>query len=116
MNFVKSAFEDADILIYGCDVAAGSTGRAFIDLLAQLTEADVAASTDTTGASFLGGDWTLEAQTGSIEAAAIDAPLYAGVLAINLPASEGYTEQQGTKLLNGIHFTSGSTRQQTFWH
>ncbi|TXI59724.1 MAG: DUF4347 domain-containing protein, partial [Limnohabitans sp.] len=99
---------DADILIYGCDVAAGATGRAFIDLLAQLTEADVAASTDLTGASFLGGDWTLEAQTGAIEAAAISAPQYAETLAINLPSSVSYTEQEGNKLLTGVDFTSGS--------
>lgn len=109
LGLIASAMTaSADILIYGCDVAAGVAGRAFVDLLAQMTQADVAASTDTTGASFLGGDWTLEAQTGAIEAAAINAPLYVGVLAINLPASESYTEQQGAKLLSGIDFTSGS--------
>ena len=57
----------ADILLYGCDVAAGSQGRAFADLLATTTGADVAASSDTTGASAQGGDWTLEYASGSIE-------------------------------------------------
>jgi hypothetical protein len=57
---------DADILLYGCDLAAGSAGKAFVDTLAQLTSADVAASVDKTGASELGGDWTLEYSTGKI--------------------------------------------------
>src|SRR6266511_4883597 len=52
---------DGDIMLYGCDVAGGTTGQQFIDALARLTGADVAASTDLTGAAALGGDWTLEA-------------------------------------------------------
>ncbi|MFZ4289021.1 cadherin domain-containing protein [Variovorax sp. HJSM1_2] len=59
---------DADLLIYGCDVAAGADGRALVQNLAQLTGADVAASEDLTGFSGLGGNWTLEMQTGHIEA------------------------------------------------
>ena len=35
---------DADILIYGCDVAAGEDGQAFVDQLAEFTGADIAAS------------------------------------------------------------------------
>ncbi|HKS62174.1 MAG TPA: DUF4347 domain-containing protein, partial [Xanthobacteraceae bacterium] len=58
-----------DIMLYGCDVAGGSSGQQFIDALASLTAADVAASTDLTGAAALGGDWILEAATGPIEAA-----------------------------------------------
>jgi uncharacterized delta-60 repeat protein len=60
---------DADMLLYGCDVAAGEAGRSFVDLLAQVTGADVAASDDLTGSAALGGDWDLEVQTGSIESA-----------------------------------------------
>ncbi len=59
---------DADVLLYGCDVAGGIAGDAFIRQLSQLTQADVAASTNTTGK---GGDWILEANTGSIESAII---------------------------------------------
>ena len=58
---------DSDILLYGCDVAQG-TGTEFVDTLSQLTGADVAASTDLTGSSFLGGDGELEYATGEIEA------------------------------------------------
>src|SRR6185369_15465136 len=58
---------DGDIMLYGCDVAEGTTGQQFIAALAGFTGADVAASTDATGAAALGGDWTLEAATGPIE-------------------------------------------------
>ena len=60
---------DADILIYGCDVA--SQGTTFIDRLAALTGADVAASTNLTGSAGSGGDTTLEAATGAIEASTL---------------------------------------------
>lgn len=64
-----SAFSaDGDLLIYGCDVAQSSSGRAFLQDLAALTGADVAASNDSTGQQALGGDWVLEAHTGTIEA------------------------------------------------
>lgn len=63
--------EDADILLYGCDIAAGSEGEAFITELAHLTGADIAASTDATGAADKGGDWDLELSTGAIEATAL---------------------------------------------
>jgi glucose/arabinose dehydrogenase len=58
---------DADILLYGCDVAAGESGDRFIRSISSLTGADVAASTDITGNAALGGNWILEAKTGSIE-------------------------------------------------
>ena len=60
--------EDGDILLYGCNVAEGEGGQAFIDRLSEITQADVAASDDLTGSSDLGGDWVLEATTGFIEA------------------------------------------------
>ncbi len=58
---------DADLLIYGCDVAQGTAGQAFVEHLARLTGADVAASVDATGHESLGGDWQLEISQGSIE-------------------------------------------------
>ncbi len=64
----------ADILLYGCDVAADQTGKAFVDKLAQLTGADMAASTDLTGSASLGGNWQFEYRDGKIETAvALDA-------------------------------------------
>ncbi|MGQ9865455.1 MAG: DUF4347 domain-containing protein, partial [Pseudanabaenaceae cyanobacterium] len=58
---------DADILFYGCNLAGSSAGKAFVDEIARLTGADVAASDNLTGHSLLGGDWYLEYQTGAIE-------------------------------------------------
>ncbi|HEV7317198.1 MAG TPA: cadherin-like domain-containing protein [Ensifer sp.] len=59
---------DGDILIWGCDVAQLPAGQALINGIAALTSADVAASMDATGSTGLGGNWTLEAQSGVVEA------------------------------------------------
>jgi Ca2+-binding RTX toxin-like protein len=55
------------ILLYGCSVAAGGTGKAFVKRLSELTGASVAASENLTGSVAKGGDWELEVRTGSIE-------------------------------------------------
>ncbi|MEO5329983.1 MAG: DUF4347 domain-containing protein, partial [Magnetococcus sp. THC-1_WYH] len=57
-----------DLLLYGCDVAAGTQGEAFLRALAHVTKADVGASVDATGQAALGGDWDLEHRVGPIEA------------------------------------------------
>ncbi|MEG5056193.1 DUF4347 domain-containing protein, partial [Microcoleus sp. B13-B6] len=59
---------NGDILLYGCDVAAGEVGENFVKRLSEITGADVAASTNKTGNAALGGDWELEKTTGAIEA------------------------------------------------
>jgi len=69
--------EDGDILLYGCNVAAGEDGRTFIEELAELTAADIAASDDLTGA---GGDWELEVATGPIETETVIVSEYLGRL------------------------------------
>jgi hypothetical protein len=56
--------EGADLLVYGCNVAQHPDGKALIDALSRLTGANVAASDDLTGSVTLGGDWTLEYETG----------------------------------------------------
>jgi len=79
---------DADLLLYGCDVAGDDKGMAFLAALADATGADVAASADTTGAAFSGGDWQLEAQVGAVQTLAIGALDYSGTLGADsqLPA------------------------------
>ena len=64
----------ADILLYGCDIAQDQAGQAFVQKVASLTSADVAASVDLTGSADLGGNWALEYSTGAIEAAPVIAP------------------------------------------
>jgi len=71
--------DSGDILLYGCEVAKGNVGQRFIEQLAQLIGANVAASTNLTGAEELGGDWILGAQIGTIESRAMQLS-YDGVL------------------------------------
>ena len=78
--------ENGDILLYGCNIAADQLGINFIDRLAGITKADIAASNDITGNRFIGGNWTLEAETGFIELSSADFfaandPQYSGILA-----------------------------------
>ncbi len=57
--------DDGDILLYSCNTTESSSGEEFVDLIADLTGADVAASTDsTTNAD--DGNWDLEYTTGII--------------------------------------------------
>ena len=75
-NFAKiraALSSDADILLYGCDAAKGDVGANFVNQLAQLTGADIAASTNDTGVS---GDWVLEYQSGAIETNVVAASEY----------------------------------------
>ncbi|HEY5849157.1 MAG TPA: DUF4347 domain-containing protein, partial [Lysobacter sp.] len=58
----------ADLLFYGCELAANAEGEALLDILHSETGLDVAASDNLTGNGELGGDWTLEIQRGDIEA------------------------------------------------
>ncbi len=55
---------DADILLYGCNVAQGELGQAFVQSISQVTGANVAASNNLTGYD---GDWNLEVTIGNIE-------------------------------------------------
>lgn len=59
--------DNGDMMIYGCETASTEAGQSFLQGIADATGADVAASTNLTGAAALGGDWTLEYSTGSIE-------------------------------------------------
>lgn len=71
---------DGDLLLYGCDIAAGTNGAQLINGIARATGADVAASTDLTGAASLGGDWTLEAHAGTIDTQTLAPSQYDGTL------------------------------------
>ncbi|MEG4858743.1 SdrD B-like domain-containing protein [Microcoleus sp. K1-B6] len=64
VNSIKNRFE---ILLYGCNVAAGEKGEAFVQKLSKLTKANIAASSDITGSAKKGGNWVLEYATGAIK-------------------------------------------------
>ncbi|WP_232456520.1 cadherin-like domain-containing protein, partial [Hydrogenophaga crassostreae] len=92
MLVIASALsQDADLLLYGCDVAATEAGVSFVEALALATGADVAASNGDTGAASLGGDWVLEARNanGVIETVVISAEAYAGLLTTTVNSGSG---------------------------
>ncbi|MEZ2278979.1 MAG: DUF4347 domain-containing protein [Microcoleus sp.] len=66
-KWAESLSAKAEILLYGCSVAAGDRGREFVEQISRLTRAKIAASTTLTGSADLGGDWQLQATTGEIE-------------------------------------------------
>ncbi|MDF5707991.1 MAG: Calx-beta domain-containing protein [Nostoc sp. S4] len=78
--------DNADILLYGCDVANGE-GTKFVQILSRITGADVAASNNKTGSAALGGDWDLEVKTGKIEASLAFQPEVIQAYKSILPAS-----------------------------
>ena len=80
-----SLSELGDILLYGSNVAQGNGGIDFIYLLSEITGADVAASTDSSGAQELGGDSKLESETGSIEGVTLNLESLKGLLTGNSP-------------------------------
>lgn len=68
----QSAFtDDADILLYGCNIAADDTGTTMLSTLGSLTGTDIAASEDVTGSALEGGDWDLEYSSGTIDSTTV---------------------------------------------
>ncbi|MDE5099709.1 MAG: DUF4347 domain-containing protein, partial [Trichodesmium sp. St16_bin4-tuft] len=61
----------SNLLLYGCNVAAGDGGREFLETLHGLTGANIAATAGLTGSLALGGDWELEVIRGELE---VDVP------------------------------------------
>ncbi|MCP4253896.1 MAG: DUF4347 domain-containing protein, partial [Candidatus Scalindua sp.] len=96
----ESLSEDADILIYGCDLASTEVGEQFVDKLAQLTGADITASDDMTGSATFGGDWDLEYAHGQIETETLfdeDTDLtWSGLLAAPTAANNTVTTNEDT--------------------
>ncbi|HJV00403.1 MAG TPA: Ig-like domain-containing protein [Burkholderiaceae bacterium] len=73
-----------DLLLYGCQAAAGERGAALLDALALATGANVAASDSLTGAAAMGGNWSLEVRRGAVATPSLGAAgalaRYAGLL------------------------------------
>ncbi len=107
-----SLSEQADIQLYGCNIAEGEQGAEFIQNFSEATGADVAASIDETGNAADGGNWELEFTTGLIESSIIADSMapenYAYLLAA--PSGVGTTMVMGSS--GGDHwrlFDSGAT-------
>lgn len=109
---------DADILLYGCDIAQGEAGQLFITGLAHLTGADIAASSNATGSSDRGGDWVLEETTGPIAATVFGFANYDGLLAAptvldNTPPERPITVGENTGGEVGEHIAVSGTGADT---
>ncbi|MEH6671012.1 VCBS domain-containing protein [Halopseudomonas sp.] len=114
----QSLAETGDLMLYGCYVGADSEGRSFIDAIAELTQADVAASEDLTGAERLGGDWELEAESGGIETLELSSAAFEGVLAPTVSAvADSVTFTEGGDPITidaGITFTGGGDYREGY--
>ncbi|MFC1762729.1 FG-GAP-like repeat-containing protein, partial [Planctomycetota bacterium] len=97
--------EDADLLFYGCNLAAGPEGLDVLGRLKVLTGADVAASADVTGSTLQGGDWELEWELGDIETELPFNPerleTWAGILAAPAAVADSYTLTEDATLTAG---------------
>ena len=112
----SSLTDSGDLILYGCDVAQGEIGQAFISALATATDADVAASNDRTGDVGLSGDWVLESSSGDVGTAAlIDETVttgYAYVLAQPTVLSVEVSDTKITDSDDGSLFTVAVTFDQ----
>lgn len=79
--------ESGDLLFYGCGIGAGPGRATLVARLADLTGADVAASSDDTGAASLGGDWVLETVSGTVEARLAVGPVAQGLMTASWPSA-----------------------------
>src|SRR5919202_1824504 len=111
----KALTKNADILLYGCNVAAKETGLKFIQKLHQLTGANIAASNNKTGNQALGGDWELFVKIGQISTplALTSAAMasYQGILGLTLfkdinPGTDGSYPSNFINLNNTLYFTA----------
>lgn len=108
---------NAELHIYGCELASNDDGLTFVKQLAVLTGCSVAASKTLTGAKSLGGDWILEVELGQVtapmafEAAIVDQ--YNAVLVA--PTDENFdtvgqfdtnNNEQSTTTVNGWLFST----------
>lgn len=103
-----------DLLLYGCNVAGGATGKAFVHSLSLLTGARVAAATGLVGDAALGGSWALEYQTAPITATSnwAHSAQFSEVLAYQSIGLGGAITSgslaSGTFVINGLSYSVSS--------
>ncbi|MFZ4625728.1 MAG: DUF4347 domain-containing protein [Rhodoferax sp.] len=73
----QSLAVDGDVLLYGCNVGAGEIGQSFVDQLAMMMAANVAASADATGSTGQAG-WELEVRSGTVDSTLLQGVAGAG--------------------------------------
>ncbi|NJR25899.1 MAG: DUF4347 domain-containing protein, partial [Richelia sp. CSU_2_1] len=97
-QWARSLAENAEILLYGCEVAAGDAGAEFVQQISQLTRAKIAASSGPIGSATLGGNWLLDCTTGVIVAG----------LAIDPATRAAYQFAFGLTLYDGTNYPTAA--------
>ncbi|MEO0852603.1 MAG: DUF4347 domain-containing protein, partial [Cyanobacteria bacterium J06648_11] len=64
-EWARSFAPNARVALYGCRVAAGRWGNAFVEHLSQLWQVPVSASSTLVGRAARGGNWDLDVKTGA---------------------------------------------------
>lgn len=97
--------DEGDILLYGCNVAQGEAGKAFVDALAEITGADVGASEDFSGSAT---NLNLEWQSGVIDS---HTHLFDSSFYIQSLATKSNTDTLGT-----VDHTDANTGSYVYWY
>jgi VCBS repeat-containing protein len=106
----NSTDDDADMLLYGCNIAKSDSGREFVDILATTTGTDIASSDDATGSTSEGGDWSLEVSSGEIESSSYSIDSYTSLLSgITISGANdiNYIERETVSLAPTISYSDG---------
>jgi hypothetical protein len=102
---------NADVLLYGCNLAAGAIGKAFVRTLSRWVGATVAASENLTGSEALGGDWDLGFQTGHVRSGVAIAP---DVLAAYTGTLQNFNISTFLELKDAILGANGTPEDDVF--
>lgn len=90
---------EANILLYGCNIAGNTEGKVLISQIAKATNRGIAASTDLTG---FGGNWELEYSLGKITSDHITIDNYS----YHLGPNSIFVDQNATGLNNGTSWAN----------
>ncbi|MEZ5432336.1 MAG: DUF4347 domain-containing protein [Verrucomicrobiales bacterium] len=109
--------QEGDILIYGCDFTAGESGLEAAMILGGITGADIAASSDATGATILEGDWDLETSIGALENDSLKVESWNGLLTGTPPVLDLDSTDSATVASDNLssNTATGGTGWSTDW-
>ena len=97
----QSLTENSELLIYGCEVAAGCEGQQFIGALTEITGLKVAAATHKVGHPLMGGSWLLDQQSSYMRTEAITVTSWMGTLGVPTLLTASSTPDDDGTLADG---------------
>ncbi|MEG4969991.1 DUF4347 domain-containing protein, partial [Microcoleus sp. B6-A1] len=113
----RNAFTDnANIILYGCSVAAGDRGNQFLTQLHQLTGANISANSQPTGNSALGGTWDIlqlippSTQKPQLILTETTLKTYSHILATANPDTKGVTVNSPSVVIDVLANDTGTSR------